>query len=172
MLGLVLAALTFVIGTLGRGLIENPLSARQRLRFSAWIWYSARNGILLASAFSLILVLILGGATAVSLALVGGTLSATTFGVDTSVYIMYASLGMFIGIFTWLFVFGGLTPLHQITLRWQMWRSGVAPVRYVQFLDFAADHILLQKVGGGYRFTHALLREYFAAQDRPTSDTA
>jgi hypothetical protein len=38
----------------------------------------------------------------------------------------------------------------------------VIPHDYVQFLDFAAEHVLLQRVGGGYRFIHALLLDYFA----------
>jgi hypothetical protein len=29
--------------------------------------------------------------------------------------------------------------------------------------DSASDHILLQRVGGGYRFIHALLLAYFAS---------
>jgi hypothetical protein len=34
--------------------------------------------------------------------------------------------------------------------------------KYAPFLDFAADRILLRKVGGGYIFIHRLLMEYFA----------
>jgi eukaryotic-like serine/threonine-protein kinase len=36
------------------------------------------------------------------------------------------------------------------------------PPHLVRFLDYAADHVLLQRVGGGYRFVHILLRDYFA----------
>lgn len=38
------------------------------------------------------------------------------------------------------------------------------PWRYVDFLDFAAQRILLRKVGGGYIFIHRMLLDYFAAQ--------
>ena len=35
---------------------------------------------------------------------------------------------------------------------------------YVKFLDYAADRILLRKVGGGYLFSHRMLLEHFAAR--------
>jgi hypothetical protein len=38
------------------------------------------------------------------------------------------------------------------------------PWNYVKFLDYAAERILLRKVGGGYIFIHRMLLEYFAAQ--------
>jgi hypothetical protein len=31
-----------------------------------------------------------------------------------------------------------------------------------RFLDYAAERYLLRRVGNGYRFSHALLRDYFA----------
>jgi hypothetical protein len=32
----------------------------------------------------------------------------------------------------------------------------------VEFLDYAVERIFLYKVGGGYRFIHQLLQDYFA----------
>ncbi len=43
-------------------------------------------------------------------------------------------------------------------------RNGSAPWNYVRFLDYAADRILLRKVGGGYMFIHRMLLEWFAAR--------
>jgi hypothetical protein len=43
-----------------------------------------------------------------------------------------------------------------------LWQSGVMPWRYVRFLEDAYERILLQHVGGGYRFIHPLFQEYFA----------
>ncbi len=37
------------------------------------------------------------------------------------------------------------------------------PWNYARFLDYAAERILLRKVGGGYIFIHRLLMEYFAS---------
>jgi hypothetical protein len=52
--------------------------------------------------------------------------------------------------------------IQHWALRWQLERAGSMPRRYVSFLEFCVDHILLQRVGGGFRFTHALLLDYFA----------
>lgn len=43
-------------------------------------------------------------------------------------------------------------------------RSGSIPWNYVKFLDYAAERILLRKVGGGYIFIHRMLLEHFAAR--------
>jgi hypothetical protein len=59
----------------------------------------------------------------------------------------------------------GLTAFlqHHLLAR-SLARLHYIPPHYVRFLDFAADHVLLQRVGGGYRFVHALLLDYFADQ--------
>jgi len=61
-----------------------------------------------------------------------------------------------------VFWFGWLDVWQHYCLRVLLWRWGVAPLQYVEFLDFAAERILLRKVGGGYIFVHRLLLEYFA----------
>jgi hypothetical protein len=38
------------------------------------------------------------------------------------------------------------------------------PWGLVRFLDYAAERVLLRKVGGGYIFVHRLLLEYFAQE--------
>ena len=43
-----------------------------------------------------------------------------------------------------------------------LWRNGSLPWDCVSFLDYAAERILLRKVGGGYIFLHRLLLDYFA----------
>jgi hypothetical protein len=52
-----------------------------------------------------------------------------------------------------------------------LFRLHLIPPHFVNFLDFAADHVLLQRVGGGYRFVHALVLDYFAAQWPELSST-
>jgi hypothetical protein len=44
-----------------------------------------------------------------------------------------------------------------------IWISRSAPLRYVAFLNEAKDLLFLRQVGGGYIFTHRLLRDYFAS---------
>jgi hypothetical protein len=58
-------------------------------------------------------------------------------------------------------------------LRVLLWREGAIPWNYPHFLDYAAQHILLRKVGGGYIFLHRLLLDYFAnLETEPGSEVA
>jgi hypothetical protein len=57
---------------------------------------------------------------------------------------------------------GGIAWIEHYTLRFFLWRAGKMPWNYVQFLDYAAERILLRKVGGGYLFVHRTLRDHFA----------
>jgi hypothetical protein len=59
--------------------------------------------------------------------------------------------------------FGGNAYLQHYLLRYLLWRSGAIPWHYVRFLEEATERILLQRVGGGYRFIHPLFQEYFAS---------
>ena len=56
----------------------------------------------------------------------------------------------------------GAACIQHFTLRFVLWCYGMAPWRYVRFLNFATDQLLLQRVGGRYRFLHVLLRDHFA----------
>jgi serine/threonine protein kinase/DNA polymerase III delta prime subunit len=64
---------------------------------------------------------------------------------------------------------GGVTCIQHYMLRWLLRRDGVMPWNAVRFLDYCAEHILLQKVGGGYMFVHRFLLEYFASLEAPPS---
>jgi len=57
---------------------------------------------------------------------------------------------------------GGLTILRHYVIRWLLARSRRFPWRAQAFLDDATARILLQRVGGGYRFMHGLILDYFA----------
>ena len=59
--------------------------------------------------------------------------------------------------------FGGASFLNHYLIRFLLWRSGVMPLHYIRFLEEATERILLQRVGGGYRFIHPLFQEYFAS---------
>jgi hypothetical protein len=78
------------------------------------------------------------------------------------------AIGVAIGMFFWL-VAGvrrvrlTVSVQHYVLMRLLAYLRCIPP-HYVRFLDFAADHVLLQRVGGGYRFVHALLLDYFADQ--------
>lgn len=38
--------------------------------------------------------------------------------------------------------------------------NGYTPWNYARFLDYCTEQLLLQRVGGGYRFIHRLLQEH------------
>ena len=71
-------------------------------------------------------------------------------------------IGIFIGFFFGL-LNGGIACIKHMLLRVFLWRTRALPWNYVRFLDYAAERILLRKVGGGYIFIHRLLLEYFAS---------
>ena len=60
-------------------------------------------------------------------------------------------------------VFGaGQACIKHFALRVVLYCNGYIPLNYARFLNWATEHILLQKVGGGYIFIHRLLLEHFA----------
>jgi hypothetical protein len=80
--------------------------------------------------------------------------------------------GLLLGIIfatQFLMMDGGIATISHYILRVYLWRCGYAPLNYVRFLDYMAEHILLSKAGGGYIFPHQLLLDYFARAD--TMDT-
>jgi hypothetical protein len=74
------------------------------------------------------------------------------------------SVGVFVGLASGL-VGGensGLVIIQHFVLRVMLWITGKIPWNYARFLNYAAERILLKKVGGGYIFIHRLLLEHFA----------
>ncbi|MBD1853170.1 NACHT domain-containing protein [Cyanobacteria bacterium FACHB-502] len=57
---------------------------------------------------------------------------------------------------------GGMALIQHFVLRLVLLQKDYAPWNYIRFLNHATDDfILLQRVGGSYRFIHALLRARF-----------
>jgi hypothetical protein len=60
--------------------------------------------------------------------------------------------------------FGGLnTCVKHLSLRIVLFQEGGIPWNYARFLNHCTDRLLLQRVGGRYRFIHRLVQERFAA---------
>ena len=57
----------------------------------------------------------------------------------------------------------GLSCIQHFALRLILYRNNKIPWNYARFLDYAAERIFLQKVGGGYIFIHRMLMEHFAS---------
>jgi hypothetical protein len=81
--------------------------------------------------------------------------------------------GLVAGLVAWLFLGleAGLLPGQQpegvpclvhLVLRLRLIGNRLTPWKFVRFLDFAAERILLRKVGGGYSFVHRMLLEHIA----------
>lgn len=65
-----------------------------------------------------------------------------------------------VGLASWLF-FGGTRTIWYLTLRIWFVCNGFTPWNYIRLLEFAADRLLLRKVGSGYAFIHRRLLEHF-----------
>ena len=63
---------------------------------------------------------------------------------------------------------GGIAVISHYILRWYIYWAGSLPLSVVPFFDYAAECILLRKVGGGYIFAHRLLLEYFTSLEGET----
>ena len=74
-----------------------------------------------------------------------------------------ALLGALGGGLIGVLLFGGRDYFQHYLLRLLLAYSRALPWRTVPFLEEARGCILLQRVGGGYRFVHPLLQEYFAS---------
>ncbi|MGQ0604249.1 MAG: hypothetical protein ACT4QE_21410, partial [Anaerolineales bacterium] len=63
--------------------------------------------------------------------------------------------------------YGWRAYLQHSILRFLLWRNGSTPQpwEYVRFLDYAAERVILRKVGGGYIFIHRMVLEWFAKQE-------
>jgi len=60
-------------------------------------------------------------------------------------------------------LYGGGSVVNHFWLRYWLKQLHIIPPHYTEFLDEAANRIILNKVGGGYRFVHRQLQEHFAA---------
>lgn len=117
------------------------------------IFRSARNAIVFGMLFWL------GGILLVAL-YVGLVLGPSVPGVAVSLW-----WGNFVGLLFGHVAslrMGGDACIRHVVLRVCLTRNRSTPLNYVKFLDYAADRILLRKVGGGYAFIHRMLLEHFA----------
>ena len=165
--GLISILISWMILRLGSGWLGTMLDGQQLITPNQGIWRSARNAVFagLVSGLGIGLVSTLGFSLGFGL--------LQSFSAPFSSYLMSGlDFGMFLGLFSASFTglrYGGSACIEHITLRLLLWYAKAAPWHYSRFLDYAAECILLRKVGGGYIFLHRLLLNYFASLD--TSST-
>lgn len=150
--GLVLGLLFGLLG----GLSAKQLDEGMRFKPNQGIQSSGRNALRLGLFFGLVFGLVFGLLTErVRLRLFSGAVAVLLIGLAVGLV-----FGLLVGLPK-----GGDAYLNHYMLRFLLWRSGVMPWHTIRFLDEATDRILLQPVGGGYRFIHPLLQDYFASLD-------
>lgn len=139
------------------GLSSNMLTERTLVKPNQGIWSSARNSTLVGLVFGIIGGLLFGLVFAFAFAL------QNTLG-DAPPWML--SFGLIGGVISGLAVGlpnGGIACIQHVVLHFFLRVSRKMPWNYVRLLDYAADRILLCKVGGGYSFIHRLLLEHFAS---------
>jgi DNA polymerase III delta prime subunit len=146
-------------GLLNSGLESNILQKKDMMRPNEGMRRSARNALLAAAVFGPIGGIISGIACGVSFGLIG---HLTTWPILTVCFTIVFGI---LFSFYFLMVRGGIACLEHFCLRYYLWLKGHIPLHYVRFLEFAAERILLRRIGGGYMFVHRLLLEHFS-QDK------
>ncbi|RCJ42024.1 hypothetical protein A6770_35410 [Nostoc minutum NIES-26] len=73
---------------------------------------------------------------------------------------------MFLPNVPFIFCFsGGKSLIQHFSLRLILYFNGYIPWNYARFLDYCTERMLLQRVGGRYRFIHKLLQDHFAQME-------
>jgi NACHT domain len=86
-------------------------------------------------------------------------------GIGVGLIFTDVSYGLLAGLVGGLF-FGGMAAFQHVLVRIMLVVSGATPIRYVRFLDYAAERSILRKLGGRYIFVYQLLLEHFASRDQ------
>jgi DNA polymerase III delta prime subunit len=112
------------------------------------IYRTARNAGIMGLIIGLMFGLMFGLMSGLMSGLSEGLMLGLMYG------LMYGLIALILG--------GGYACFQHFSLRLILYRDGYIAWNYARFLDYASDHIFLQKVGGGYIFIHRLLLEHFA----------
>ncbi|MGB5593188.1 MAG: hypothetical protein WBM62_04020, partial [Crocosphaera sp.] len=106
------------------------------------------------------LVIILGGGLYLGLWMISGWLNQ----IDESLFeslkdflILMVSLSLIISL-------SSQAVLQHFSLRLVLTMNNYTPWNYARFLDYCTEQLLLQRVGGGYRFIHRLLQEHLISE--------
>ena len=164
---------------LAQGVSGVTIEDQRRVVPNQGIRRSALNGLVLGLISTVIVGLLYGLLVGVSTVLSGGLSGGLSYWLSGGLgywlsaglpagFLAGLSAGLLVGLLN-----GGLASFRHYVLRFLLWHDRSVPWHYPRFLDYAAEHILLRKVGGGYIFVHRLLLEYFASLDStPIHDEA
>jgi DNA polymerase III delta prime subunit len=133
---------------LGSGFFGIEIELKDSKNSNQGIW----NSLTISLIFSLV------GGVLLGLEIVFGTSINSQIG---NWFLAISGAIMLLGSMTGL-IFGGYACIQHFFLRFLLFFQRVIPWNYARFLDYATDRLLLQRVGGRYRFIHRLLQEHFA----------
>jgi hypothetical protein len=100
-------------------------------------------------------------------AVVAALISGLSLGLITWLVSQQGQRALFTGLLIALFallLFGLSNFTKHYLVRLLLSIKNLVPWRFVQFLDYSANLVLLLKVGGGYIYMHRMLQEYFEDQ--------
>lgn len=115
-------------------------STEAKSRPNQGVWLSLRNSLIAAFVLSM-------------------TMAALTWLIRDAVYAW--QIGLLSAVIA-AAIMGGSVFAKHFLLRTILRYQRTVPWRYARFLDYAAQLVLLRKVGNGYIFIHGLMQSYFA----------
>ncbi|MBD1906343.1 MULTISPECIES: NACHT domain-containing protein [Cyanophyceae] len=128
--------------------IETQTKANQGIK-NSW------GNIVFFTLFVLITVLLISFAFQLRIS----TFTQTNFSIQLFLTLIIYTTGLAV------FEGGGKALLQYFSLRLVLAWNGYAPLRYDLLLNYCTERLLLQRVGGRYRFMHKLLQDHFAKMD-------
>ena len=75
------------------------------------------------------------------------------------------SVILFMTIYAGFLAGGGLPFIQHIALRIVLAWNRYVPFRFDLLLDYCTERLLIQRIGGRYRFMHKLLQDHFAKME-------
>ena len=167
--GLMLGVNTAVFGGLQSAIFEGKSKPNQGITLSAknaflgslkvWLVASLTSGLFVGMIT--VVVALLSGTTDMGTHVLAYSLASGFNGFWIAAVVAGALFGVFLFPFAVLW-FGGQDVIQHYVLQALLRFQRKIPSGFVNFLDYAADVILLRKVGGGYIFIHRMLLEHFA----------
>ncbi|GHO88148.1 helix-turn-helix domain-containing protein [Dictyobacter formicarum] len=156
--GVIIGVAGWLTGMITSGWSSDMIPQDQHVRPNEGILHSGRNALLGALVFAPLGAFASGIACGIGFGMVGG--------LGTWPVMAKAFAVMFVLLFFVVFATaqGGIAWIQHYVLRVYLWRNHTIPFDYVRFLNVASDYAILQRVGGGYMFTHRLVMDHFAHQ--------
>ena len=172
---IILMALALYSFSVVKSLLETfwPFKRRHistRSEFNRGLWDTTWLGLvnMMRTGLSIGLILTLG--ITLPTAIVGYVTESDTFSL---IALLHGSIIIFLPVFFYATLLGALEELvfgnwrhvlNHTLLRFILWRKGLAPRRYDQFLQMVVDRRLMRRLGGSVLFVHRYILEYFADQ--------